>query len=133
MLKRLKDAEKEIARLGESQLLARAPQLADSAEKIGDTVAVVADLGDLPSADALRALVTDIRARLGESAAAVVAGVGVVGERPQLVVATNQLARDAGIKAGALVKVGAKALKGGGGGRDDIAQGGGRTRTIGSQ
>ncbi|HHT40796.1 MAG TPA: alanine--tRNA ligase [Actinomyces sp.] len=126
VLKRLKDAEKEIARLGESQLLARAPQLADSAEKIGDTVAVVADLGDLPSADALRALVTDIRARLGESAAAVVAGVGVVGERPQLVVATNQLARDAGIKAGALVKVGAKALKGGGGGRDDIAQGGGQ-------
>ncbi|MDN5557887.1 MAG: DHHA1 domain-containing protein, partial [Ruaniaceae bacterium] len=34
-------------------------------------------------------------------------------------------ARRLGVKAGALVKLAATALKGGGGGRDDIAQGGG--------
>lgn len=126
MMKRLKDAEKQVAQLGEAQLLARAPELVANAEKIGETVTVIKDLGNLPSADALRSLVLDIRTRLGEADPAVVAGIGVVGQRPQLVVATNQAARDAGVKAGALVKVGAKALKGGGGGRDDIAQGGGQ-------
>ncbi|MDO5048372.1 MAG: alanine--tRNA ligase [Actinomycetaceae bacterium] len=130
LMKRLKEAEKQVAQLGEAQLVARAPQLADNATKIGDTVAVVTDLGALPSSDALRALVTNVRERLGEAEPAVVAGIGVVGERLQLVVATNELARQAGLKAGALVKAGAKVLKGGGGGRDDIAQGGGQDTTA---
>lgn len=126
LMKRLKDAEKKVAQLGEASLLARAQGLADGAQKIGEVVSVVEDLGELPSADALRSLVTDIRTRLGEAEPTVVAGIGVVGERPQVVVATNQAARDLGVKAGALVRVGAKALKGGGGGRDDLAQGGGQ-------
>lgn len=87
---------------------------------------MVEDLGELPSTDALRSLVTDIRARLGESKPAVVAGIGVVNGRPQVVVATNDSARTLGVKAGNLVRIGAKALKGGGGGRDDLAQGGGQ-------
>ncbi|MDO5034106.1 MAG: alanine--tRNA ligase [Actinomycetaceae bacterium] len=130
LMKRLKDAEKKVAQLGEAQLLARAEGIAKSATKLGNVLAVVEDLGELPSADALRALVTDVRARLGESEPTVVAGIGVVEGRPQVVVATNQGARDAGFKAGALVRVGAKALKGGGGGRDDMAQGGGQDPTA---
>jgi alanyl-tRNA synthetase len=42
-----------------------------------------------------------------------------------LVVATSDEARAAGIKAGALVKLGSTVLGGGGGGKDDFAQGGG--------
>jgi alanyl-tRNA synthetase len=42
-----------------------------------------------------------------------------------VVVATNQGARDRGIKAGALVRAAAQTLGGGGGGKDDLAQGGG--------
>jgi alanyl-tRNA synthetase len=42
-----------------------------------------------------------------------------------LVVATSDEARAAGVKAGALVKVGSAVLGGGGGGKDDFAQGGG--------
>ena len=46
-------------------------------------------------------------------------------DRPILVVATNQSARDGGIRAGDLVRTGAKVLGGGGGGKPDVAQGGG--------
>jgi alanyl-tRNA synthetase len=55
----------------------------------------------------------------------VVAVVGAAGERPSVVVAVNETAREWGVKAGELVRVGAGALGGGGGGRDDVAQGGG--------
>jgi alanyl-tRNA synthetase len=42
------------------------------------------------------------------------------------VIATNQAARDAGLKAGNLVKAASAVLGGGGGGKPDIAQGGGQ-------
>ena len=45
--------------------------------------------------------------------------------RPLVIVATNEAARSAGVKAGALVKLAAGVLGGGGGGKDDVAQGGG--------
>ena len=40
--------------------------------------------------------------------------------------ATNQAARDKGVKAGDLVRLAAKTLGGGGGGKPDLAQGGGQ-------
>ena len=46
-----------------------------------------------------------------------------------VIVATNEGAREAGVKAGALVRVAAGVLGGGGGGKDDIAQGGGQDAT----
>jgi alanyl-tRNA synthetase len=49
----------------------------------------------------------------------------VVNDRPVVIVATNDAARTAGAKAGALAKGAAGVLGGGGGGRDDVAQGGG--------
>jgi alanyl-tRNA synthetase len=69
-------------------------------------------------------LATTVRERLG-SDAAVVALAAVAGERPVVIVATNQAARDAGVKAGPLAKGAASVLGGGGGGKDDLAQGGG--------
>jgi alanyl-tRNA synthetase len=50
---------------------------------------------------------------------------GVPKDRPVVVVAVTEGARDRGLKAGALVGVAAKTLGGGGGGKDDLAQGGG--------
>ena len=46
--------------------------------------------------------------------------------RPSVVVATNDAARQRGVRAGSLVKVAAQTLGGGGGGKDDLAQGGGQ-------
>ena len=84
------------------------------------------DAGTGVAADELRSLATDLRSRLGDDRPAVVAVAGVNNERPAIVVATNGTARDAGVRAGALVKVAAQALGGGGGGKDDLAQGGGQ-------
>ena len=50
---------------------------------------------------------------------------GVANDRPMILVATNEAAREAGVKAGALVRLAAGILGGGGGGKDDVAQGGG--------
>ncbi|HLS01255.1 MAG TPA: DHHA1 domain-containing protein, partial [Beutenbergiaceae bacterium] len=69
-------------------------------------------------------LTLEVRQRLGESAA-VVALLGVAQGRPLIVVAVNTQAQDHGIAAGSLVRMAAQTLGGGGGGKADIAQGGG--------
>ena len=55
----------------------------------------------------------------------VVAVAGVAKNRPVVIIATNDAARQWGLRAGELVKVAAQTLGGGGGGKDDVAQGGG--------
>lgn len=71
-------------------------------------------------------MVLDTRAKLGNERPVVVAIAADAGGKPAIVVATNDAARARGLKAGALVRVGAQVLGGGGGGKDDIAQGGGQ-------
>ncbi|MPV49351.1 alanine--tRNA ligase [Pseudactinotalea sp. HY160] len=124
LLTRLKDAEREVATMRAEQVLARAGSLLDGAARIGALRVIVADLGPVGSADDVRTLALDLRERSGAEPA-VVALVGVAGERPVVVVAVNPAARAAGVKAGALVRVAATRLGGGGGGKDDLAQGGG--------
>ena len=85
---------------------------------------VAQSLGELGSADDLRGLVTAVRERLA-SQAAVIALAAEVGGKPTVIVATTAAARDAGAKAGALVRTASTVLGGGGGGKDDLAQGGG--------
>jgi alanyl-tRNA synthetase len=46
--------------------------------------------------------------------------------KPLTVIATNEAARERGLKAGELVRTAAKTLGGGGGGKPDVAQGGGQ-------
>ncbi|PJI85631.1 alanine--tRNA ligase [Luteimicrobium subarcticum] len=125
LVSRLKDVEKELAGVRQAQLLAAAGTLAGSAVDAEGVRVVTHDAGDVASADDLRALVLDVRSRLGDSAPAAVAVAGTSKGRPVVVVATNAGARDAGVKAGALVRAASGVLGGGGGGKDDLAQGGG--------
>ena len=125
----LKAAEKKIAAFEARQLAGRVPALADAATPIGDVIAVVDDLGELSSADEVRSLVTSVRERLAAQAAVVALAARVDG-KPVVIVATTPAAREAGAKAGALVKVAATELGGGGGGKDDMAQGGGANATA---
>lgn len=120
----LKAAEKRIAQFEAKQREGRVPALAESAQQAGVHRVVATSLGEVGSADDVRTLALSVRERLG-SAPAVVALGGVAGGRPVVVVATNEASRDAGAKAGALVRIAAGALGGGGGGKDDVAQGGG--------
>ena len=125
LLARLKESEKELEKSRIDQALSQAAGLAARAKTIGRLTGVVAAVGAVPSADALRTLALDVRDRIGGSGAAVVALAGLVAGKPSLVVATNDGARARKAKAGALVRAVGSFLGGGGGGRDDIAQGGG--------
>lgn len=123
-LAKLKEAEKELTKLRKEKLQAEAGRLTESAEMLGGVRTLLHNAGEL-DANGVRDLALDLRSRLGEDAATV-AVAGVNNDRPVILVATNQAARDAGVKAGALVRIAAGILGGGGGGKDDVAQGGGQ-------
>ncbi|MFM6851095.1 MAG: alanine--tRNA ligase, partial [Terrabacter sp.] len=125
ILGRLRDAEKEIAAVRQSQVLGAASGLVASARDIGGVTFVSHDAGAGVTGDDLRKLVTDVRGRLGNDRPVLVSMAAVNNDRPVVIVATNDRAREAGLKAGAFVKVAAQTLGGGGGGKDDLAQGGG--------
>lgn len=122
LVAQLKDAEKRIAALNAERLLASA------AGMVGDAVDVagVRYLGiTVPgvAGNDLRTLALDLRERLG-SDPAVVALIGGA-DKPTALVATNEAARGLGLRAGQLISVACAELGGKGGGKDDLAQGGG--------
>jgi len=119
----LKAAEKRIAQFEAKALQTRVPELAGAAQQVGAFRVVAQSLGTAASADDVRTLALSVRERVG--AGAVVALGAEVAGRPVVIVATDDVARGAGAKAGALAKTAAGVLGGGGGGRDDVAQGGG--------
>ena len=122
LLGQLKAAEKEIADLRAKELLGRVGELAASATDAGAFTLVAQQLPGVGGGD-LRTLALALRDRLAAQPA-VVALVG--GDaKPVVTVVTTEAARAAGAKAGALVGVAATELGGRGGGKDDIAQGGG--------
>ena len=122
LLAQLKSAEKEIADLRTQQLLGNLDALAASATDVGAVKLVARAMPGVGGGD-LRTLAMGLRDKLS-SQPAVVALVG--GEaKPVVIVATTDAARAAGAKAGQLVGVAAAQLGGKGGGKDDLAQGGG--------
>ena len=123
-LAKLKSAEKELEKLRREKLQAEAGKLLENAQTIGSVRVLTHHAGEL-DANGVRSLALDLRSRFG-SEAAVVAVTGVANGRPVILVATNEGARETGIKAGALVRLAAGILGGGGGGKDDVAQGGGQ-------
>ncbi|MGQ3257135.1 MAG: alanine--tRNA ligase, partial [Microbacterium aurantiacum] len=110
----LKAAEKRIAALEAKSLGERAPALQAAARRFGVVTVVAESLGTASSADDVRTLALQVRDRLGSDAAVVVLG-AEVGGRPVVIAATNDAARATGAKAGALVKIAAGVLGGGGG------------------
>ncbi|MCE7079709.1 alanine--tRNA ligase [Streptomyces sp. ST2-7A] len=126
MLGRLRDAEKEIDRFRAEKVLRAAAGLAEGAREVEGVAVVTARVPDGTTAEDLRRLVLDVRGRIPASRPAVVALFTVVKDRPLTVIATNEGARERGLRAGDLVRAAAKALGGGGGGKPDVAQGGGQ-------
>ena len=122
---RLREAERELARLRSAQLLESAGEIAAGAENIGGIAFVAHQAPDGTDADAVRRLALDIRGRILAQRPAVVMIAGVPADRPVVVIAVNEAGRESGLAAGTLVGAAAKALGGGGGGKPDIAQGGG--------
>ena len=124
MVERLRSAEKEIERFRLQQLLASAGELAARAEDLSGVSFVGHEASAASGGDA-RTLALDIRSRLPHDRAGVAAVVGSGGGKPSVVVAVNDAGRAAGLSANQLVRVAAEVLGGRGGGKDDVAQGGG--------
>jgi len=126
LMAKLRSAEKELGDLRRGSLMAQADSLATGMARQGSTNVAAAYVGEDVSGDDLRALALDIRQRAGEAEPTVVALFGQAKGRPSVVVATNALARENGLQAGQLVKIASTVLGGGGGGKPDLAQGGGQ-------
>ena len=122
---RLRDAERELDRFRSAQLLGGAADLAGAAEDVNGAAFVAHRVPDGVPADDIRKVALDVRGRLPADRPGAVAAIGVADGRPTVVVAVNEAGRAAGLRAGALVLAAAGALGGRGGGRDDVAQGGG--------
>jgi alanyl-tRNA synthetase len=122
---RLRDAERELTRMQAAQLANVAVGLAGQAADVGGVAYLAHRVPDGTAADGIRKLALDIRGQMPPHRPAVVVVAGVPADRPAVVVAVNEAARARGIAAGALIGAATAALGGRGGGKDDIAQGGG--------
>ncbi len=122
---RLREAERELARIRSAQLLESSGEIAAGAENIGGIAFVAHQVPGGTDADAMRTLALHVRGRIPALQPAVVVIAGVPADRPVVVIAVNEAGRGFGLAAGTLVGTAAKALGGGGGGKPDIAQGGG--------
>ncbi|NNG95788.1 alanine--tRNA ligase [Gordonia araii] len=130
LVSRLRDAEREVARLRAEQARAAAANLLDSAERVGDVDVIGGRLADGLTGNDLRDLAADLRNRARSDKAVVVVfsatpGSGGEAAKVPFVVATTPGARDAGLAAGAIVKEIAPLVSGRGGGKPDLAQGSG--------
>ncbi|MCJ7826847.1 MAG: alanine--tRNA ligase [Demequinaceae bacterium] len=126
LLERVGEAERRLATLQKQEILRIAGSLVDSVTEVKGVRIVAHQVKAAAGVDDIRALVTDVRSRLGDASPTVVAIASAPEGRPVIVVATNPSAREAGIKAGDLVRVASDILGGGGGGKPDLAQGGGQ-------
>jgi alanyl-tRNA synthetase len=122
LINSMKEIEKELSVMRSAQALAQLGEIAKSAKVVKGITVITSVLGDGISGDDLRKIALELRSKAANS---VVALISVNDSKPALVVAASDAARAAGVKAGALVKIGSTVLGGGGGGKDDFAQGGG--------
>ena len=122
VLDRLREVERELAGLRSVAVLDRAGPLAAAAKDVLGVAYVGVEVPAGTPGDLVRKLALDVRGRLAGAAAVVVAAGG---ERVTLVAAVNDAGRGRGLSASDLLREAAPAVGGRGGGKDDVAQGGG--------
>jgi alanyl-tRNA synthetase len=123
LLAQVKAAEKQIADLKSQTVLADVGSIVAKSHDMWG-VGYIAHRADGVVGNDLRTLALEVRNRVQDTPS-VVAVVGGAVDKPSVVIVTTQGARDRGLNAGDLVRVASETLGGRGGGKDDIAQGGG--------
>ncbi|MCX6395219.1 MAG: alanine--tRNA ligase [Propionibacteriales bacterium] len=124
LVERLKAAEKELEKGRLVQLLAGAGSLAAGAVDLGG-VGFVGEIVQGAGGGDVRTLALDVRGRLPGDRPGAVLIVGVADGKPSMVAAVNDAGQAAGVSANDLVRAAATVLGGKGGGKADVAQGGG--------
>ncbi len=123
-LARLREVEKELAQLRAGAVLQQAATFAAGARDVAGVAYVPVEAPAGTSGDLVRSLALDVRGRLAADRPGVVL-VAAGGDRVSLVAAVNDAGRARGLSANAVLREAAAAVGGKGGGRDDVAQGGG--------
>jgi alanyl-tRNA synthetase len=124
IVERLRTAEKEIEKVRVSQLLAAGGTLAEQAREVSG-VKVVAHRADGAGGGDVRTLALDVRGRLPAGQPGAVVIIGASDGKVAAVAAVNDEGRARGVSANALIRAVGPLLGGKGGGKDDVAQGGG--------
>lgn len=124
LVERLRAVEKEAEKARVAQLLAAGGQLAAGAQVVGG-VHVVAHRADGASGGDVRTLAMDVRGRLPQGEPGVVVVIGAADGKVSVVAAVTDAGRERGLSANALVRAVGPLVGGKGGGKDDVAQGGG--------
>jgi alanyl-tRNA synthetase len=124
LLSEVKEMQRTIAQAEGQKLATLVPELLKTTQSIGNFTTLFSVIKTVSSVDALRDLAIKLRDELGENAS-VIALAAVIEGKPALIVTANPAAQKQGAKAGDLVRLGSQVLGGGGGGKADIAQGGG--------
>jgi alanyl-tRNA synthetase len=124
LLSEVKEMQRTIAQAESQKLATLIPELLKTTQSIGNFTTLFSVIKTVSTVDALRDLAIKLRDELGENAS-VIALAAVIEGKPALIVTANPAAQKQGAKAGDLVRLGSQVLGGGGGGKADIAQGGG--------
>lgn len=124
VLQELKDSQRQLASLQTSALNSKIPEILSSGKNLPKTFLIACLVNEVPSVDVLRDLALRVRDQVSDRSSAV-ALFAVIDDKPSFIVVANDIAQSNGIKAGDIVKVASAILGGGGGGKADIAQGGG--------
>ena len=120
----LKGTQKQLETIKQELALNKSDALLSQAESIGEFKLLVASLGDI-DANALMAAAERLQQKLGEGA--VVLASTPAADKVSLVAAFSpQVIKDRGLQAGKFIGAIAKICAGGGGGRPNLAQAGGR-------
>jgi len=123
LVDRLKVTEKELEKIRAAEVVGAAGDIAAGATDVNG-IAVVTHRADGLGGGDVRALALDVRGRL-QGRPAVVVVIGTADNKPSAVVAVNDQAQERGIAANALVGAIGAHIGGRGGGKADVAQGGG--------
>jgi len=124
LLLEVKDMQRQLSAVQSQKLAGLVPELLKSVTSAGKYKVLAREIENVTSSDALRDLTVKLRDELsGEPGVVVLAA--VVDGKPVVIVAANKDAQDLGAKAGDLVRLASQILGGGGGGKADMAQGGG--------
>ena len=123
LLERVKLTEKELEKIKAAELVGAAGDIASGAADV-DGVALVTHRAEGVGGGDVRSLALDVRGRL-QGRPAVVVVVGTADDKPSVVVALNEQALDRGLAANDLIGVIGEHVGGRGGGKADVAQGGG--------
>lgn len=124
-LVKLKTTEKELDRFKKQEMLSRVKNCLGDFKNILGAQILVSNIGEVANSEYLRQMALELKQTV-KSGICVVALFGVIKNKPSIVVAVNTFARDTGIRARVLVNLATNILGGGGGGKDDFAQGAGK-------